>query len=93
VHLRDQSLRQQWQQTQSELARAQAQIAELEALLEDLPGIFERKFQQRLEPLLERQQHLLEDNNKLRQELRSLNAAPPRASWILPACDESAAAA
>ena len=47
----------------------------MDALLRDLPEIFERKFQQRLQPLLERHQHLLEDNQQLRQQLRQLTAS------------------
>ena len=58
------------------LGQALAHIAELEALLEDLPGIFERKFEQRLQPVLERQQRLLEENQQLRQEVLQLQPAP-----------------
>ncbi|MHA3960416.1 hypothetical protein [Synechococcus sp. LTW-G] len=53
--------------SQQELERAQEQIAELEALLAELPGIFERKFSQRLEPILERQRLLSADNERLQQ--------------------------
>jgi len=53
--------------SQLELERAQQQIAELEALLAELPGIFERKFNQRLEPILERQRLLSADNDRLQQ--------------------------
>ena len=84
MNLRDQDLRREWQTSQAELARAQAQIADLEALLAELPDIFERKFQQRLQPLLERQAHLLEDNTRLRQELQRLGPAPSGAGWLLP---------
>ena len=45
--------------TERRLAEAQQQIAELEALLEEIPEIFERKFEQRLQPVLERQSQLL----------------------------------
>jgi hypothetical protein len=58
------------------LDQALAHIAELEALLEDLPGIFERKFEQRLQPVLERQQRLLEENQQLHQEVLQLQPAP-----------------
>ena len=58
------------------LAEARLQIAELEALLEDLPEIFERKFQQRLQPLLERQERLLEDNTSLREQIQQLAPVP-----------------
>jgi hypothetical protein len=58
------------------LAEARLQIAELEALLEDIPEIFERKFEQRLEPVLERQERLLEDNADLRQQIKLLSPVP-----------------
>jgi hypothetical protein len=58
------------------LAEARLQIAELEALLEDIPEIFERKFEQRLQPVLERQERLLEDNADLRQQIQLLAPVP-----------------
>ena len=54
-------------QSQEELERARQQIAELESLLAELPGIFERKFSQRLEPILERQRLLSAENERLQQ--------------------------
>ena len=48
------------------------QLAELDQLIVDLPGIFERKFAQRLQPLLERQRLLSEDNQALREHLQRL---------------------
>ena len=53
-----------------ELAESQEQLAELEQLIVDLPGIFERKFAQRLQPLLERQRLLSDDNHALRERLQ-----------------------
>ena len=44
-------------------------IAALESLLDDLPELFESRFRQRLQPLLEQQQHLLQNNATLRQQL------------------------
>ena len=41
----------------------EGQIGAYESLLEDLPDLFERKFQQRLEPLLERYRLLEERRN------------------------------
>ena len=61
---------------QSQLAEARQQIGALESLLEDLPEIFERKFSQRLQPVLERQEQLLSDNRNLQQEIRRLAPAP-----------------
>ena len=39
------------------------QVRSYEALLDDLPDLFERKFQQRLEPLLERYRLLAEQSS------------------------------
>ncbi len=55
-----------------ELEASRRQIAELEDLLQDLPGIFERKFDERIEPLLERQRRLLDENHALRDRLSRL---------------------
>ena len=63
-------------EAQAQLAQAQAQLTQLEELLRELPEIFERKFQQRLQPVLERQAQLLDDNQQLRLQLRQLSAAP-----------------
>jgi hypothetical protein len=53
-----------------ELAESQEQLAALEQLIGDLPGIFERKFAERLQPLLERQRLLSDDNHALRERLQ-----------------------
>lgn len=63
-------------EAQAQLAQAQAQLRQLEELLRELPEIFERKFQQRLQPVLDRQAQLLDDNQQLRLQLRQLTAAP-----------------
>ena len=55
-----------------ELEQSMGQLAELDQLIVDLPGIFERKFAQRLQPLLERQRLLSEDNQALREHLQRL---------------------
>ena len=52
-----------------ELETALAEITSLNALLEDIPEIFERKFQQRLQPLLA-------ENQTLRHQVRQLQAGP-----------------
>ena len=44
----------------------------MQALLEDLPGLFEDKFQQRLQPMLDQQQRLLSENANLSQHLLQL---------------------
>ena len=62
-------------QLEMELAAARDELKALHEMLEDLPEIFERKFQQRLATVLEHQKHLLADNQALRDRLYSLNPA------------------
>ncbi len=59
-----------------ELEQGLAQLAELDQLIVDLPGIFERKFAQRLQPLLERQRLLSDDNHALRERQALLDQRP-----------------
>jgi hypothetical protein len=63
------------QQLEMELAAARDELKALHEMLEDLPEIFERKFQQRLATVMEHQKHLLDDNQALRERLYSLNPA------------------
>ena len=62
-----------------ELATALAEITSLNELLEDIPEIFERKFQQRLQPILA-------ENQALRHQVLQLQASPTnyRAAELLP---------
>ena len=57
------------QRLKQELDEARAELAAMQALLEEIPQIFERKFQQRLQPILE-------DNANLRSQLQQLQGAP-----------------
>lgn len=59
-----------------ELERSRRENEQLQNLLAELPEIFERKYQQRLEPLLEHQYRLLEDNALLMDQLRLLQGSP-----------------
>lgn len=70
--LRDSSL-------ERELEAARAEVAALHEMLEDLPEIFERKFRQRVQGLVEEQQRLLHDNQMLRERLYALTPATPTA--------------
>ncbi|MEA5413693.1 hypothetical protein [Synechococcus sp. BA-132 BA5] len=63
------------QHLEMELAAARDELKALHEMLEDLPEIFERKFQQRLATVLEHQKHLLDDNQALRERIYSLNPA------------------
>ena len=60
------------QQLERELARTREELQAMQALLEDLPSVFENKFRQRLQPLLEQHQRLLSENTVLRQHLHQL---------------------
>ena len=51
---------------QRRVSELEKQVRTYEALLEDLPDLFERKFQQRLEPLLERYRLLASQGSELR---------------------------
>jgi hypothetical protein len=55
-----------------DLAEVQEEVGALEELLEELPAIFERKFQQRLVAVLEERRRLEADNRTLRSQLRAL---------------------
>jgi len=57
------------EQLEQELQATRDQLEALQDLLNDLPEIFERKFQGRLQPILEQQHRLLQDNASLRQQL------------------------
>jgi hypothetical protein len=67
-----------------ELATALAEITSLNELLEDIPEIFERKFQQRLLPLLA-------ENQALRHQVLQLQSSPTefKAAELLPPVRQS----
>lgn len=79
---------------QRELDQARAQLADLEGLLGDLPQMFERKFEQRLEPLLEQQRLIAEENQLLLDQVRHVlgSGEPPGGRPALPAAGETAPA-
>lgn len=60
------------QHLEQQLEALREEAATLHELLEDLPEIYERKFRQRLQGVLEQQQLLLEDNHLLREQLTAL---------------------
>ena len=76
-----------------ELERSRRENDQLQSLLAELPEIFERKYQQRLEPLLEHQYRLLEDNALLMDQLRLLQGRPVPDVQLLGAVDSPVAAA
>jgi hypothetical protein len=93
---------QQLRDAQQRLGESQRQLLEMEQLLRELPEIFERKFQQRLEPLRQQQERLLADNHDLRQQLHRLSAGdagpqagvrqlPPPRRWFARNSDRRAA--
>lgn len=71
--------------TLHELEATREDIANYQGLLKDLPEIYERKFNERLKPLLDRQQHLIDERQQLLHQLRqSLPAASAETSRLLP---------
>ena len=72
---------------QRELAAALAEARSLRELLEELPAILERKFQQRLQALLGEQRQLERENALLQQHLLALisGGEPVLAQPTLPA--------
>ena len=66
---------------QRQLAESRQQIGELEALIGELPGIYERKFEHQLQPLLEQERLLRQQNVLLRDQLH--RALPGAASPLL----------
>ncbi len=76
---------------QRELSAAHAEARSLRELLEELPAILERKFQQRLQTLLLEQRQLEQDNALLQQHLLALAGAGEAAlAPALPPAVESA---
>lgn len=79
-----------------ELAEVQEEVEALQELLEELPAIFERKFQQRLTRVLQERRQLEADNRSLRSHLRSLapgrelEVGSQRPHGLLPPASESA---
>lgn len=67
-----------------ELEASRDETEALHQMLEDLPEIFERKFRQRLQPVLEHQQRLISENQTLREGLLALSAARPSEPPQLP---------
>ena len=51
---------------QRRISELEEQVRAYETLLDDLPDLFERKFQQRLEPVLERYRVLASESSELR---------------------------
>ncbi len=66
---------------QRQLADVRQHIEELEALIGELPEIYERKFEQQLQPLLAQERLLLQQNLLLRDQLQ--RALPGTASRLL----------
>jgi chromosome segregation ATPase len=65
------------QQLKQDRGRLEEELESLHRLLEDLPEIFENKFRQRLQLVLDQQRRLLADNQMLREHLYALQPATP----------------
>ena len=62
--------------TLHELEATQEDIASYQGLLKDLPEIYERKFNERLKPILDRQHHLIDEREQLLQQLHQSLPTP-----------------
>ena len=62
------------QRVQQELAANRRKISDLEELINEVPAIYERKFDQKLQPLVEDVRLLSERNQALREQLREAKA-------------------
>jgi hypothetical protein len=73
-----------------ELVEVQEEVAALQEMLQELPSIFERKFQQRLRKVVDQQRLLETNNSSLRRRLLALapggepEALPLRPHGLLP---------
>jgi hypothetical protein len=63
-------------QLRNELEAARNELNALQDMLEELPAILERKFQQRLRGLLDQQRVLIARNESLRERLLALTPSP-----------------
>lgn len=77
--------------TLDELEATQEQIHNYQGLLKELPEIFERKFNERLKPLLDRQQQLLDERQHQLQQLLDTvpSGSPPDKSLLGPSSSSS----
>ncbi len=83
-----QALQGQLSDTRQELEQVRCQLAEYETLLGELPGIFERKFQQRKQLFELQQQLLAKENASLREIVQASGrqtAPPPPPAALKPA--------
>lgn len=70
--------------TLHELEATQEEISSYQGLLKDLPEIYERKFNERLKPILDRNQHLIDEREHLLQQLRQALPSAPGEVPMLP---------
>jgi hypothetical protein len=72
-----------------ELEATRERIASYGRLIEDLPSLYEHKFRERLQPTLARTRELLEERNRLEEQVASL---PPVPASVTPPALPAAAA-
>jgi hypothetical protein len=66
-----------------ELEATREQIASYQALLRDLPEIFERKFNERLHPVVDRKQQLIDEKAQLLRQLQFFGFSPQTSTAAL----------
>jgi len=79
-----------YRSTLEELEAARNQLSNYQSLLQDLPELYERKFEERLRPIRDRNRALSQEGAGLRQQLdRALPAAHPPQRPGLPAATDA----
>jgi hypothetical protein len=69
---------QRWRQQslEQQLTATREELAAMKQLMDELPGIFERRFALRMEPLLAHRERLLSETRQLRHDLVQLQGQP-----------------
>jgi len=78
--------------TLHELQATQEEIASYQGLLKDLPEIYERKFNERLKPILDRHQYLIDEREQLLHQLHQSLPPGGEISLLLTAAPQPPAA-
>jgi hypothetical protein len=75
--------------TLHELEATQEEISTYQGLLKDIPEIYERKFNERLRPILDRNQQLIDEREQLLHQLRHTIPAAREDTKLLPSAPPS----
>jgi len=82
--LAQQLTQQREQQLEQQLSQVRAELAAMESLMEEVSEIFELKYQQRLQPILEENNNLRQQLNQLHRQLQQLQPRHQQAQQYQP---------